>query len=56
MAEKGSHSAWNRVPLRPCHTVKLNQNAMKVIQSRGFAGGDLEQRQLESLVQISHPI
>lgn len=38
MAEKDSHSVWDCLPLLPCHTVKLNQNAMKVIQRRGFAG------------------
>lgn len=38
MAEKDSHSVWYCLPLLSCHTVKLNQNAMKVIQSGGFAG------------------
>lgn len=55
MAEKDSHSVWNRAPLLSCHTVKLNQDAMKVREAR-LGWRDLEQRQLDSLVQISHPI
>lgn len=31
VAEKDSHSLWNCQSLLPCHTVKLNQKAMKVI-------------------------
>lgn len=46
VAEKDSHSLWNCQSLLRCHTVKLNQKAMKVIQKERLCKSSLRTKRV----------